>query len=132
MIAFRSFHLFGGGGRESNPPATAIAAKPVLKTVGPPGPFLLQLLDFITVFIIPAPQPKTFMLRNSLPLCRRFAVGQFGGLVLGERLRSLNQTLVTTLDIPAEHDAGLVPRAESSQGSAISPASNPDGSQPCA
>lgn len=28
----------GGGGRESNPPATAIAAKPVLKTGGATGP----------------------------------------------------------------------------------------------
>ena len=46
-IAFRA--QSGGGGRESNPPATAMAAKPVLKTgrdtgrVPPPALFIAQL-----------------------------------------------------------------------------------------
>jgi hypothetical protein len=35
----------GGGGRESNPPATILAAKPVLKTGKATGPFPPPCLD---------------------------------------------------------------------------------------
>src|SRR5882757_6834884 len=40
----------GGGGRESNPPATILAAKPVLKTGGATGPLPPPSLDLSTLF----------------------------------------------------------------------------------
>jgi hypothetical protein len=43
--------IVGGGGRESNPPATSLAAKPVLKTGGATGPLPPPNTDFIELSV---------------------------------------------------------------------------------